>query len=91
MDIAQVTAAELAGRGKRAHTGSTMKTSCKLWAPNAAVVTAIVGNSGRSRNDVINRLIEAGFESVSRHWTADEYKRITTFHEGNIHQVVTED
>jgi len=75
----EIFAAQITGRGSADHLGPSVQRSMKLWAHLDIMVEALVQNTDRSRNEILNQLIEGGLEALTDHLTQEEADRLLTF------------
>lgn len=64
--------AEITGRGRSSHTGRKVARSVKLWPQLVFQIEGLSHNTGVSRNETINRLIEVGIDAVYDRLTEEE-------------------
>lgn len=56
--------AEITGRGRSTRTGRNVPRSVKMWPELVFRVEALAHNTGVTRNETINKLIEVGIDAV---------------------------
>ena len=74
----EILAAVVTGRGSASHESRNVQRTCKIWPHVSVQLEALVSNTDRSRNELINRLLEAGLEALRHNLTADEVDRLFT-------------
>lgn len=87
----EILAAVVTGRGTSSHEGRNVQRTCKIWPHVSVQLEALVSNTDRSRNDLINRLLEAGLEALKENLTEDEVDRLFTMDQDTLQRGIKED
>lgn len=68
----EILAALVTGRGTADHSLNAVQRSIRFWPEVSLQIDALVDSTGRTRNEMVNRLVQAGLESLQERLTPEE-------------------
>ena len=75
MDIpseVQILAALVTGRGTASHAGNSVQWSIRFWPEVTLQIDALVESTGRTRNEIVNRLVLSGLDALNECLTPEQ-------------------
>lgn len=68
----EILAALVTGRGTADHAGNSIQRSIRFWPEVSLQIDALVESTGRTRNEIVNRLVLSGMDALKEHLTPDQ-------------------